>query len=100
MSLMKIIIFISQSQSQSVLLISSRLIRILISLLAPQAIQAAMFLIDHLERRNISYKKMDILFYEGIKSAKSSYNRKIGCHTFKLILLIAFMIVDIAVLKT
>lgn len=59
-----------------------------------------MFLIDRLETANISNKKMDILFYEAIKGAKSGYYKKILFHAFKLILLIAFYIVDWKVLNS
>lgn len=59
-----------------------------------------MFLVDQLERRNINNNKMDIMFYNSIGRAKSSYYKKLALHVFKIILLVAFLIVDTNYLKT
>ena len=56
-----------------------------------------MFLLDRPRTSNL---KMDTLFYNAIGKAKSSYFKKAGWHAFKLLLLIAFLIVDTMVLKT
>lgn len=49
-------------------------------------------------RPRVSKFKMDNLFFNAIGKAKSVYNRKIGCHLGKMILLIIFHVIDTVVL--
>lgn len=49
-------------------------------------------------RPRVSKFKMDNLFFNAIGKARSVYNRKIGCHLGKMILLIVFHIIDTLVL--
>ena len=59
-----------------------------------------MRLIDNISQPRERLKKMDIMFYNSIKTAKLSYVKLIALHTFKLILLIVFLIIDIKVLHS
>ena len=44
--------------------------------------------------------KMDILFFNAIKRAKSSYHKRAALHLFKALLLIVFLIVNTNYLKS